>query len=660
MTTQPIVLRQFNGIRPRVPAGLLGPNDATTAEQCDLGYGDLRNTHNGVQVAQLAIASESIYTDDGIEFFSWPGDVNAARSPIAQDLYNRLYYTNGTAFSVTSRDQMETWGGQPMTSFLVGVPRPTVAPSLSAVPSPQPANENWTASFFYESAGTKYQAANVALTAGTVAQTWTFPVPAIASDTPGSAVPQVELIGMNSSTGVQEFDAYSSTSSFTGSTPNAADWTLTLTISGTTGTLTLAASSQQGANQETLAYVYTYVNDYEEEGPPSDATLVTHEIGLEVDVTVTLDESILAAGYNPIGEIRVYRTPSGSSTANYFYAGSIYPTYSLTSDPTTFVLKDTVLSADLGEELASNNYYPPPPGLVGLGSLPNGILYGWLDNALYFCNAYMPWAWNPANVLTFPNAIVGALPIGGGLVISTTASPFVVSGLTPDAMSAAALNISQSGISKWSFANVGGQAMYASQEGIVVIQGVFGSLEYSDRFFTRDVWKQRYSAGFAHMRFAAWDGRLVVWSDNDSFTPFMIRFEEAGGQMTDLPGFSAQGSFVSPITDGFYYLIGDTVYDFNEGDPQTAIWTSREMVLPHPTNFGAAEVICTGQWVFTLYADNDDGVFVQRFQTELNAGGTRFRLPGGYKSRRWQVSLIGSGELTELRIAESMRELGDI
>lgn len=655
--SQPLKLNTFSGIIPKLPASLLPPTNATIAQNCDFGYGELRNTNDGVQLSTLANAAQSIYTDDGLLFFSWPNDVNAARSPIAADLYNRLYYSNGSDFRVASRDLMTTTGGVPASSYRVGVPRPTVAPTLVATPAPNPTTSTtFTAQFFYESGGVKYQEQAIPLTQVTVGAEWTFPLPSAQSSTPGGANPQIELIGKDSG-GNTTFDIYTQTSSFTGTSANVADWNLAMTAptSGNTYTLDLTASAQQGANQQTVAFCYTYVNLYGEESPPSDPTLVTHEIGLEIDVTVTLDT--FTADYCPISEIRVYKTPEGSSVASYFYSGSV-SILALGGGP-TWVFQDTTPSSSLAEQLASTGYYAPPANLVGVMSLPNGILAGWVDNALYFCVAYKPWAWNPAFELTFPNRIVGALPMGSGLVLNTTAQPYVVSGITPDSMTAAPLNITQAGISKWAIANVNGQVMYASHEGIVVVIGVMGSLSYSDRFFTRDVWKQKYAAGFAKMRFANWDGRLIVYATDNSFTPFMLRFDETGGTMTELPNFSPACTFISPITDGLYYVVGSNVYQFAGGNPLTTTWKSCEKVVDGTVNYGACEVLCTGAWTVTLFSDNEDGVMQQRWQKAVT-GNQRFKPPSGYRSRRYQLNLTGSGVFREIRLGESFQTLAVI
>jgi hypothetical protein len=653
MPTPPLKMTQFSGIVPKVPSSLLPPTNGTIAQNCDFGYGELRNSNDGALLSNLSNAAQSIYTEDGLEFFSWTVDTDAARSPIAQDPYDRLYISNGSDFRVASRDLMSISGGSPTASYRVGVPRPTVAPTLAATAAPDPLTTTFVANFFYESGGVKYQGQTVPLTVVTAGSAWTFVLPSAQASTPAGALPQIELVGKDGS-GTTTFDIYTEASSFTGTSANAADWDLALAAptSGTTYTLTLTASAQQGANQQTVAFIYTYVNIYGEEGPPSDPTLVTHEIGLEIDVTVTLDT--FTADYCPISEIRVYKTPEGSSIANYFYSGSVFVLV-LGGGP-TWVFQDTTPAGDLAEEIASTGWYAPPANLTGVMSLPNGILAGWVDNALYFCVAYKPWAWNPAFELTFPNRIVGAMPMGAGMVLNTVSVPFVVSGVTPDAMTAAPLNITHAGISKWAITNVNGQVMYASHEGIVVVVGVMGMMTYSDRFFTRDVWKQKYGPGFATMRFAYWDGRLIVYSTSNAFVAFMLRFDETGGSMTELPSFNPACSFISPISDGLYYVIGTGVYEFNAGTALPATWQSRETVVPGTVNYGACEVLCTGNWTVTLYSDNEDGVMVQRWQKAVT-GNQRFKPGAGYRSRRYQVTLSGSGRFREIRLGESFKTL---
>ncbi|MEJ0004372.1 MAG: hypothetical protein WDN30_14090 [Pararobbsia sp.] len=649
---QPIKLTTFGGIVPKVPAALLQGSSATIAQNCDLAYGELRSTNDGDLISTFANDAQAIYTEDGLEFFSWPTDVDAVRSPIAQDPHNRLYYTTGTDFRVTTRDQLQINGGEPAASNRVGVPAPTVAPIVTAVAAADPTTSTFTMQFFYELNGTKFQEQTVPITPVTPGSIWSFVVPSMQVGTPAAAVIGIELIGKDAS-GTQDFDIFNSSSSFTGTLNNTSDWIATLAqgANASTFTVTLTPSASQGANQETVAIVYTYVNVYNEEGPPSPPVTITHEIGLDLSVTVTADK--WSADYVELNEIRIYRTATGSTIASFFFAGSVFPA-SAGPGP-TYVFDDTTKGTNLGEEISSINNFPPTPTMIGIMSLPNGILCARLDNAISFANAFQPWAWNPANELTFPNQIVNALAIGAGLVLSTTAQPYVVSGVTPDAMSASKLNITQAGVSKWSIANVGGQVMYATHEGIMLINGVLGDLSLSEQFFTRELWRSSYQNGFAHMRFAEWDGRLIVYSDNASFIPFMLRFDD--NSMSELPQFTAACGFVSPITDGFYYVQGANVLEFNGGTPLTATWQSRETVLQGTGNFGAYAALVVGDWTMTILTDDEDGNLVERYTNQLTTGYTVNKLPAGFRSRRWQLKLQGTGRFREFRLADTVRAL---
>lgn len=541
-------LNLFSGLRPRIPESLLPQGAATIAQNCDFAYGELRNTKGGFAYLSLSNAPGSLYTDDGLTFFSWTGDVNAVRSPLARDTFERMYYTGDGGFKVARRLDTRITGGPPASSYLVGVPRPTVAPVLGAAP-----------------------------------------------------------------VGEEE-------------------------------------------HKETRAYVYTYVNTYGEEGPPSPPASVTTSPVSDVAVTVVRDS--ITTGYAPIKEIRIYRTPTGSTIADYFYVGAV----ATLSGPGTFTFTDNVKGEMLNEPLSSTEYYPPDQRLVGLMPLPNGILCAWKGNELHFSEAYKPWAWPPKYVKTLPTNIVGGIAHGTGAVITTAAHPYLVSGFAPDSMVVSKINVEQAGVSKWSIAVADGVVIYASNDGLVALTGATASLVQGQKFFTREVWRQRVGAGLSSMRFAVWDGRLVVYSSTGSFTPFMIRFDEADGTMTDLPEFVAQCTFTSTLSDQMYYAAGNTLYQFNGGTAQNAVWQSGEVVLPYPLNFGVAQALVEGAWSVELWAfvqNPATGAFEYQLKhTEALAGGLKsFRLPSGYESDRYRIKIAGTGRFRELRMARTFGEL---
>lgn len=544
-------LTRFSGKRPRVPEHLLASYEATIAENCDFAYGELRNTRSGLQLLTMSNEPKSVYTQNGTSFFTWDKDIDAVRSPLSKDTFNRLYYSGDGGIRVTNRLSTKLNGGPPDVSYLVGTNRPTAPPTLSA--------------------------------------------PAVA----------------------------------------------------------------EGATARTVAYVFTAVNIYDEEGPPSDPATVTTGVTSEVTVTVTKTST---PNYAPIKTIRVYRTGTGTSIASYFYAGSVNVN-GLADGSYNFV--DNTPAALLGEVLSSTGNYPPDTGLQGLMSLPNGILCAWKGNEIHFSDAYRPWAWNPANVLTTQQAIVGGIAVGTGAVITTRGNPYLISGVSPDSMTASLLNIEQPGVSKWAIAVADGAVIYASHDGLVTINGGSGSLQQGAAFFTRETWRQAYDTGLSSMRFAVWDGRIVVYSHDDIFAPFMIRFDEADGAMTDLPGLFASCSFVNVLTDQLYFASGSAIYQFNGGTADTATWQSGELVLPRPVNFGSAQILSEGEWTFELWAyvinpTNGKYEYQLKHQASLIGGLESFRLPAGYEARRYRVKLYGTGSLREVRIATSNRDLATL
>jgi|GEM_PF-1372604 len=739
---------RFGGIYPKIPDSLLQDGAASIAENCDFAYSELRNTKGGYRVQTMANAPASLYTDDGLRFYSWEDRVHAVRSPLARDTFNRLYYTTPTDFRVTSRDGMQVGGGAPASSYRVGVPRPTIAPALSIPSIPPLDNATMTVRFHYEYGGIKYQEQDIALTEITPNELWRFdpparddaasnipkgqflataywvepsgegsdvfgqwvgvagisdPTPATIkvisggsimltgrpsnptqmvsttrvkdelgqiheveslfslaefavrkptsaeeeeqpSATPEQAFPVIRMTATDADTNEILFDIYSANSSLATNSV----WSLALAredAPATGYTVTLSSGAAE-ADKRTRAYVFTYANIYNEEGPPSPPATITTGALMPVEVVCTRDD--LTADYAPIKEIRIYRTSDDSDIADYFYDGSI-PV--LTEPGAEFSFTDDVKAAGLNEPISSMDAYPPDPGLVGLMALPNGILMAWKGNELHFSEAYRPWAWPPEYVKTFTHNIVGTIAHGSGALVTTIGQPFLISGVSPDSMTDRPLSVPQAGVSPYAMADLGGAIVYASHDGIVAVEGGQATLSYSEQFFTRDVWRARCNNAMESMVFAVWDGRLIVYSSTNAFKAFMLRLDEAKGSMTDLPGFAAKCSFVSPVTDLFYYASGTGLFQFAGGCDIKATWQSREAVFPEPLNFGFAQAVCNGAWTVSFIADG-----VPRY-TKTIAGTQSFRLPAGFKSDRWYLKISGTGRFRELRIAQSAREL---
>lgn len=684
----PFVLDVFSGCKPRLPDSLLAASEASLAQWCDFAYGELRPLRRGFRFLQMRHNNiRAMYTDDGLNFFTWSQDVDAVRSPLAADQYNRMYYTGeGANMRVANRLSASTRGGAPSGSYRVGVPRPSAAPKLTAAELPVPSADkaNFDALFFFELGGVRYQVTPLYVSAPSTSGKWIFTPPKRADDTPENATPVLYLYASWKDSGEMFFDGYS-----TNCTLQGADSYYRLTMVVANGSLPAGEwgglewhsvgnqpkeffettfqvcldNTGKSQDKQARAYVYTFVNNWNEESAPSEPASVT--CLPELGVTVEVSSAGFSGDFVPLKEIRIYRTADGASgITEYFFCGSL----PMHAGGAAMTFEDNTPGALLNDLLTSYDYVPPPSGLRGLTLLPNGILMAFRENELFFSEAYKPWAWPPQYAKTLCANVVGAIAHGSGALVTTKSYPYQVSGVSPDAMTTTRVAVDQAGASKWAMAVIDGLVVYASHDGLVTVSGVAANLNAGNSFFTRETWRERVGAGLSGVRFAVWDGRLIVFSGEGAFVPFLIRLDEADGTMTDLPGFIASCAMVSALTDQCYYANADWIWQFGGGNKEGCVWRSREVVLPHPTNFGAVQAWVDGQWVldFEVSKKQPDGTeqwhLLARNTVTANDSMSAFRLPAGmeYERIRLRVACESAGRLRKIAVGKTFRELAQV
>ncbi|MDX9956429.1 MAG: hypothetical protein RBT75_20200, partial [Anaerolineae bacterium] len=134
-----IQLDNFSGEIPKLPAHLLPDGAAQTAINCDFAHGELRPIKGlGTPIA-TAQAVRSLFTDDGLRFFSWDAPTRAFLGPTIEDAHDRVYYANPAGFRVTQASQMRQAAMGPMeptASWLVGIKSPDQALQAELIQSP--------------------------------------------------------------------------------------------------------------------------------------------------------------------------------------------------------------------------------------------------------------------------------------------------------------------------------------------------------------------------------------------------------------------------------------------------------------------------------------------------------------------------------------------
>jgi len=666
MTT--LVLKNFSGELPNTPDYKLPDINAQQALYCDFAQNDLRPMRQGSLLKAMTNNVKGIYTEEGTNFYTWPIETYAAKGPVLNDTFGRMYFMNTNGFKVAPYSGASATGGEPATSYVVGVPQPTVAPTLvlklrNALPDYP--SISVTTTVWYELNGKRYQEG--AMTSFVVVAPWkkyTFTPPARTLYNSGQeASSTFESSGENTVTVTTEAvaatgtppDAKLTAQIIIKDTTNANKEIFNVTVSSGATTPTRSNAFPGGVEVmlstdgaitfewgivETRAYVYTMVNTYNEESAPSPANIVSLTYMDYVDVTTALPSF---TGYAPRASTNIYRTFGTNPT--YFKI--------TTTDLGSNVYKDeTYKASDIGVPLPSLDWDIPETGMSGLVSLPNGFFAAYKGNMLYFSEPFRPHAWPYA--MSFPNNIVGICPDAQSLIVTTNAGAYMVLGSTPSNMAQQKLPLPQAGIAQRLMINLEGAVAYASADGIVLVQGSQSTMTLSQKFYSREDWRLTFSSISDDARFGYTDGYLVMVSSQEA-KGIVIRLDEAAGTLTQFNE-TFDSMFYLPITDTLYYSKGANVYRFRDASAgyYTLDWWSKEFTMPNYINFGAFFIRCTASTAVTIYVDGAS------WHTFTASATGYYRLPAGKRALRWSIRVQTLGKIEEIAMAESMSEFRNV
>jgi len=138
-----IKLSAFSGISPRTGPTLLSPNQAQVARNVKLQSGELRAWRKETLVRACSVpAAKTIYKFNGPTgvspvWLEWASDVDVVPGPVADTSEFRLYFTSDS-FAPRKTNWLLATGNMvgvppfPNNYYEMGVPSPTMAPTLSA------------------------------------------------------------------------------------------------------------------------------------------------------------------------------------------------------------------------------------------------------------------------------------------------------------------------------------------------------------------------------------------------------------------------------------------------------------------------------------------------------------------------------------------------
>ncbi len=476
--------------------------------------------------------------------------------------------------------------------------------------------------------------------------------------------------------------------------------TYDLKVPGAVGALTATLGGVGAGDSINRIYVYTFVTDFGEESEPSP---VSNEIIWKPGNTVALTGFVAAPGGRNITKQRIYRSQTGQS-GTYFYL--IHERAA-----TNGSFNDTVAVDAFAEPLPSLDYNMPPDTLEGLIALPNGMMAAYVGRDLYFSEPWQPHAWPQKYVQTTDTEIMGLGAVGDTLVVTTKGTPYIARGAHPLAVQMTKLEMNQPNINKRSVADLGFAIGYASNDGLVAVDGAGTPRLVTENLFNSDGWSEFAPTTIIAGQLA---GRYLAFFDT------VIDGEEAYGALLIDAGASpymirtdarAAATFYEVGTGALYFLATGTDDVFRIDAPgaarETMYWRSKEFDLNQPTNFGVILVRATSTLNGSEQAAVDAliaavlaanavliaagpiaGELAGGFLGEVALGGDLLnlvpvsegvlsvgiiadgvrraqitvtnkptRLPSGYRATKWEIDVAGDQQVREIQLGNTMTDL---
>lgn len=343
-------------------------------------------------------------------------------------------------------------------------------------------------------------------------------------------------------------------------------------------------SADPDALEEDRYYVYTLVDAWGREGPPSLASAaVTTKDGATIQVTMGVTPT---GNYNfGAGALRrIYRTNTGTSDTAFQFVAEV--------TIATTVFNDTVLNRDLAEVLITTEWDGPPDDdaglypsgpMVGLVALPNGVLAGFSGNTLCLSEPYVPHAFPVAYRRPVPDDIVALVPTDAGLVVLTEGKPWIAVGSDPSAIHMQELDENQACVSKRSAVDMGGMAIFASPDGLVAVDS--GNVVLlTESILTREQW-QAYNP--SQLRAFRYENKYVAFNDAGGFIFTPGASIDAAFMPID---FTANGGYYDLLSDTLFLIEGTNVVSFDTGAARNASWQSKTFVFPEETAMQRVQV----------------------------------------------------------------------
>ena len=345
----------------------------------------------------------------------------------------------------------------------------------------------------------------------------------------------------------------------------------------------------------------------------------------------------------------------------------------------TYDFTDDFESRDLLSVLGTDEFDPPPEDLQGLTAIQNNILVGFVGNTLFFSEPGSPHAWPESYSVNLEHNIVGIAAINGSALVTTESYPFFVSGSDPaNGMSTQRIDANFPCLNKNSMVTMGYGIVYSTHDGLAVYSPSSGTAIITKLLYNNDTWTTVLDPStviaeyYGENYFAAHSTGAFIFEQD----------AKSGGFFVDAD-YTFTASYYDPIDGVVYYVSGANgdIYQWDDLDqPAVAIeWKSKVITTKDMINVGAARVVADYATVTTVWDSSttvwesvtdvwdaaDNITFKLWANKELILTTTVsdsdvFRLPTGYRTDKFEVSVEGDIRIRAIYLGETPLGLRDV
>jgi hypothetical protein len=655
-----INLEGFQGLVPKKDPTLLPPMAAQKAVNCKLWSGAIDPYYGPLPVFTPTKTGtmQSMYRMDdragGSDYWlTWPFDIDAARGLVV-DSYQRLYYTGQYEPRVTNYEMaalgVDTVNGSdnypggfgesgtdyPLAFYALGAPNPLTAPVV-AVSGGVAADVTRAYEYtFVTPWGEESGPSPATVLAGKPDGTWNLSQMDAAPTNSGS------IIGGTASGATVTLYTQNmnwcraghriTVASVTGLTDANGAWTLTGALNKSYTTVsrsilsnvaTVVLKSVEGlvAGQvvtmaglggaaaylgtKTLISVnattkaITYAATATDEGVTAD-TAGSCKMGY-IQVAKTSVQSYTSGGtwtreapWNSAnGRKRIYRTLTGSSATSFQLVTEV------PASSTTYA--DTTTDPNLGPVIATVGYDTPDGTMTCLTDMPNGMMAGAISNAVAFAAVFKPYAWPIEYQQPVNWPVVGLGVFGQSLAVMTSGAHYVMSGVSPESVSAIAHVDAYPCKSKRGIQSMGFGVTYPSDLGQVLV-GASGAQLLTQEYYSRDEWRSAVNGGNFEASMVYDNRYYAFWMGADDVQAGLIIDPLDNAAVITQSTVIVKGAWTDPES-GLAYILDEldrvAQWDADVARRLPMQWKSKLFNPPKPINYAMASVDA----VFNINAD---------------------------------------------------------